>query len=181
MCRKSDKSVKKDITQDSNDSSVIRRDDKNVNNKSSEFYSYAAFEKQNSSVGVINQKINERHNLAYELNGIQAEKGACTLYNQSKCLHADNHYNIDEFESGTYDTTNAQNYTKYNVSNKNTSVPIQNLYDTSVGIYNHLDNGTTKDHLDETYDHFHKSEQDYDQIKNSRLSENASSEYAHFP
>ncbi|CAC5402490.1 unnamed protein product [Mytilus coruscus] len=173
LCRNSENSVKQKRNEESNDISSIKLNNININNKRSDCYSYAAYEED--SVPVIKQEGNQRHNPMFDPSGLQEVIRPCGIGDKSKHLYEDNRSYKNEFEFGTRDE---QDYGDYNLSNTNASIPNQNLYDSSVGIYNHINHGSTRDHMEETYDHFNGSEQDYDQIDNKRQRANASSEYS---
>lgn len=177
MCENSENNVKQQTNEESNDSPSIKLNNMNISiNRRSDCYSFAEFEKDNNSVPVIKQENNDRHNPMYEPSGLQEEIRTYGMGGKSTHLYEDNRSYKKEFE-----TRYRQDYGDYNIFNTNTSIPTQNLYDSSAGIYNHINHGSTQNRNENTYDHFHGSEQDYDQIENKLQKANASSEYAYCP
>ncbi|CAG2233286.1 unnamed protein product [Mytilus edulis] len=107
LCRNSDNSVKMKRNQDSNDISSIKLNNMNINNKKSDYYSFAAFEKEDNSVPVIKQENNEKHNPMYEPSSLQEEIRTYGMGGKSTHLYEDNRSYETEFElAGIYNHIN---------------------------------------------------------------------------
>ncbi|CAC5388433.1 unnamed protein product [Mytilus coruscus] len=113
------------------------------------------------------KKLNRQsQNPMYELNSFQYDS-----YSVAAGLSKQNH-------TEKYENVNLDIYNHCNLGNSTMAASQQNVYDSPTGIYSHLNHGRITDHNEDTYDHFHGSDQDYDQFDRTIRKTENTSEYS---
>ncbi|CAC5402489.1 unnamed protein product [Mytilus coruscus] len=113
------------------------------------------------------KKLNRQsQNPMYELSSFQYDS-----YSVAGGLIKQNH-------TEKHENVNPDIYNHCNLGNSTMDVSQQNVYDSAAGIYSHLNHGDIKDHNEDTYDHFHGSDQDYDQFDRTLRKTEDTSEYS---
>ncbi|VDI62005.1 Hypothetical predicted protein [Mytilus galloprovincialis] len=139
----------------------------NVSGSKSDVYCdpWQSFEESQTLTNAGKKLNRQSQNPMYEMNSLQYDS-----YSVAGGLTKPN--NTEKYENVNLDI-----YNHCNVGDSKMAAPQQNVYDSAAGIYSHLNHGGIEDHNEDTYDHFHGSDQDYDQFDRT-LRNTEESEYS---